>query len=81
MVTCFNLFKIYLDILSDLCITFTIFYYNTIYFSIDSSEVIKQYDEYCLSIMQTITYAHDRTHFNALHTQTFDPPFVHWRLI
>jgi hypothetical protein len=22
----------------------------------------KQYDEYCLSIMQTITYAHDRTH-------------------
>ena len=34
-----------------------------IFFSIDSSEVRKQYDEYCLSIMQTITYAHDRTHF------------------
>jgi hypothetical protein len=32
-----------------------------IFFSIDSSEVRKQYDEYCLSIMQTITYAHDRT--------------------
>ena len=30
---------------------------------IDSSQVRKQYDEYCLSIMQTITYAHDRTHF------------------
>jgi hypothetical protein len=29
-----------------------------IFFSIDSSEVRKQYDEYCLSIMQTITYAH-----------------------
>jgi hypothetical protein len=28
-----------------------------------SSEARKQYDEYCLSIMQTITYAHDRTHF------------------
>jgi hypothetical protein len=26
-------------------------------FSIDSSEARKQYDEYCLSIMQTITYA------------------------
>ena len=51
-----------------------------IFFSIDSSEARKQYDEYCLSIMQTITYAHDRTHF-ALHTQTFDPSFVHWRLI
>jgi hypothetical protein len=34
-----------------------------IFFSIDSSEARKQYDEYCLSIMQTITYAHDRTHF------------------
>jgi hypothetical protein len=33
------------------------------FFSIDSSEARKQYDEYCLSIMQTITYAHDRTHF------------------
>jgi hypothetical protein len=22
-----------------------------------------EYDEYCLSIMQTITYTHDRTHF------------------
>jgi hypothetical protein len=33
-----------------------------IFFSIDSSEARKQYDEYCLSIMQTITYAHDRTH-------------------
>ena len=32
------------------------------FFSIDSSEARKQYDEYCLSIMQTITYAHDRTH-------------------
>jgi hypothetical protein len=30
---------------------------------IDSSEARKQYDEYWLSIMQTITYAHDRTHF------------------
>ena len=52
-----------------------------IFFSIDRSEARKQYDEYCLSIMQTITYAHDRTHFQALHTQTFDPSFVHWRLI
>ena len=34
-----------------------------IFFSIHSSEARKQYDEYCLSIMQTITYAHDRTHF------------------
>jgi hypothetical protein len=34
-----------------------------IFFSIDSSEARKQYDEYCLSIMQTITYAHDRTYF------------------
>jgi hypothetical protein len=34
-----------------------------IFFSIDSSEARKQYDEYGLSIMQTITYAHDRTHF------------------
>jgi hypothetical protein len=31
-----------------------------IFFSIDSSEARKQYDEYCLSIMQTITCAHDR---------------------
>jgi hypothetical protein len=31
-----------------------------IFFPIDSSEARKQYDEYCLSIMQTITYAHDR---------------------
>jgi hypothetical protein len=31
-----------------------------IFFSIDSSEARKQYDEYCLSIMQTITYAHDK---------------------
>jgi hypothetical protein len=29
----------------------------------DSSEARKKYDEYCLSIMQAITYAHDRTHF------------------
>jgi hypothetical protein len=28
-----------------------------IFFSMDSSEARKQYDEYCLSIMQTITYA------------------------
>jgi hypothetical protein len=35
----------------------------SIYFSIDSSEARKKYDEYCLSIMQTITYAHDRAHF------------------
>jgi len=34
-----------------------------IFFSIDSPESRKQYDEYCLSIMQTITYAHERTHF------------------
>jgi hypothetical protein len=35
-----------------------------IFFTIDSSEARKQqYDEYCLSIMQTITYAHDRMHF------------------
>jgi hypothetical protein len=33
------------------------------FFSIDSSEARKQYDEYCLSIMQTITYARDRTEF------------------
>jgi hypothetical protein len=31
--------------------------------ALHSSEARKQYDEYCLSIMQTITYAHDRTHF------------------
>ena len=30
-------------------------YYN--FFSIDSSEARKKYDEYCLLIMQTITYA------------------------
>ena len=36
-----------------------------IFFSINSSEARKQYDEYCLSIMQTITYAHDRTHFQS----------------
>jgi hypothetical protein len=35
---------------------------HLIFFSIDSSEARKQYDEYCLSIMQTITYAYDRTH-------------------
>ena len=35
------------------------------FFSIDSSEARKQYDEYCLSIMQTITYTHDRTHVQA----------------
>jgi hypothetical protein len=29
----------------------------------DSSEARKQYDEYCLSIMQTITYAHDIAYF------------------
>ena len=33
------------------------------FFSIDSSEAKKQYDEYCLSIMQTITYARDIIHF------------------
>jgi hypothetical protein len=33
---------------------------------IDSSEARKQYDEYCLSIMQTITCAHDRTHIRIL---------------
>jgi hypothetical protein len=27
------------------------------------SEARKQFDEYCLSIMHTITYAHYRTHF------------------
>jgi hypothetical protein len=37
-----------------------------IFFSIDNSEARKQYDEYCLSIMQTITYAHDRTHIRIL---------------
>ena len=37
-----------------------------ILFSIDSSEARKQYDEYCLSIMQTITYAHHRTHIRIL---------------
>ena len=37
-----------------------------IFFSIDSSEARKQYNEYCLSIMQTITYAHDRTHIRIL---------------
>ena len=37
-----------------------------IFFSIDSSEARKQYDGYCLSIMQTITYAHDRTHIRIL---------------
>jgi hypothetical protein len=29
---------------------------------IDISEARKQYNEYCLSVMETITYAHDRTH-------------------
>jgi hypothetical protein len=38
-----------------------------IFFSIDSSEARKQYDEYCLSIMQTITYAHDRTQIATPH--------------
>ena len=37
-----------------------------IFFLIDSSEARKQYDEYCLSIMQTITYAHDRMHIRIL---------------
>ena len=37
-----------------------------IIFSIDSSEARKQYDEYCLSIMQTIMYAHDRMHIRIL---------------
>jgi hypothetical protein len=37
-----------------------------IFFSIDSSEARKQYDEYCLSIMQTMTYARDRTHMRIL---------------
>ena len=37
--------------------------YNYFIFSIDSSEARKQYDEYCLSIMQTITNAHDRKYF------------------
>ena len=36
------------------------------FFLVDSSEARKQYDEYCLSIMQTITYAHDRTHIRIL---------------
>ena len=37
-----------------------------ILFSIDISEARKQYNEYCLSIMQTIIYAHahDRAHVN-----------------
>jgi hypothetical protein len=42
------------------------------FFSIDSSEARKQYDEYCLSIMQAITYAHDRTHFQAGTTCTLE---------
>ena len=33
------------------------------FFSIDSSEARKQYGEYCLSIMQPITYAHNITQF------------------
>ena len=37
-----------------------------IFSSIDSSEARKQYDEYCLTIMQTIIYAHDRTHFQGI---------------
>ena len=38
-----------------------------IFSSIDSSEARKQYDEYCLSIMQTMTNAHDdRTHIRIL---------------
>ena len=37
-----------------------------IFFSIDSSEARKHYDEYCLSIMQTITCAHVRTHIRIL---------------
>ena len=37
-----------------------------IFFSIDSSEARKQYHDYCLSIMQTITYAHDRAHIRIL---------------
>jgi hypothetical protein len=44
-----------IDLLFAACLEF--------FFSIDSIEARKQYDEYCLSIMQTITYAHDRTHF------------------
>ena len=42
-----------IDWLSAACLEYYIL------FSIDSSEDRKQYDEYCLSIMQTITYAHD----------------------
>ena len=51
---------------------YTLKYFHTacleyfIFFSIDSSEARKQYDEYRLSIMQTITYAHDRTHIRIL---------------
>ena len=37
-----------------------------IFFSINSSEARTQYDEYCLSIMQTITYAHAKTHIRIL---------------
>ena len=37
-----------------------------IFLPIDSSEARKHYDVCCLSIMQTITYAHDRTHIRIL---------------
>jgi hypothetical protein len=55
--TCEILFANLIDWLYAACLEYFIV------FSIDSSEARKQYDEYRLSIMQTITYAHDRTHF------------------
>jgi hypothetical protein len=54
---CEILIAIPIDWLYAVCLEYFIF------FSIDSSESRKQNAEYCLSIMQTITCAHDRTHF------------------
>jgi hypothetical protein len=50
-------------VLTALHVNCVIMFVKFIFISIDSSEGRKQYDEHCLSIMQTITYAHDRTHF------------------
>ena len=52
-----------------------------IFFSIDSSEARKQYDEYCVNHANNNVMHMTERIFNALHTQTFDPLFVHWRLI
>ena len=48
-----------------------------IFFSIDSSEARKQYDEYCINHANNNFMHITERIFNALHTQTFDPSFIH----